>query len=103
MKLRIGRYPIAREKALLERLRRDLSSSLYLAADGNAGYTFGGAVRMGKIRGALGFLWFAEHRSECGGCAAYWRLADALELTHSAADGPVGRPARAGLRARGQV
>ncbi len=95
MKLRIGRYPIAREKALLERLRRDLSSSLDLAADGNAGYTFGGAVRMGKILGDLGFLWFEEPLNQWGGYAAYERLAEALEITLSGGEVLMSRPAAA--------
>jgi len=103
MKLRIGRYPIAREKALLERLRRDLSSSLDLAADGNAGYTFGGAVRMGKILGDLGFLWFEEPLNQWGGYAAYERLAEALEITLSGGEVLMSRPAAAEFLARRAV
>ena len=103
MKLRIGRYPIAREKALLERMRLELPSSFDLAADGNAGFTFREAVRMGSILRDLGFLWFEEPMDQWGGYVRYERLASALEITLSGGEVLMSRAAATDFLARRAV
>ena len=47
MKFRVGRYPVAHEAALLEKIRSDLPDGVVLMADGNAGYTLPRAIEMG--------------------------------------------------------
>jgi D-galactarolactone cycloisomerase len=103
MKLRIGRYAIPREKALLERMRRDLPSRLDLAADGNAGFTFPEAMRMGGILRDLGFLWFEEPLDQWGGYVGYERLAAALPIALSGGEVLMSRAAATEFLARRAV
>lgn len=79
IKLRIGRYRLDREIAILTRLRRDNGSDLMLAADGNGGYSFADAMRMGDALADLGFAWFEEPLPQRG-YRGYARLAGRLRL-----------------------
>lgn len=85
-KLRVGRYPIAHEAPLLERLRADLPASFDLMADGNAAYLLPGAVEMGRLLGRLGFVWFEEPMRQREGYAGYERLAAALDIALAAGE-----------------
>jgi D-galactarolactone cycloisomerase len=80
IKWRIGRYPIAEEAKLLEKLRSDTPAEVLFMADGNAGYTFKEAVRMGRILTDLGFFWFEEPMEQRGAYVGYDRLAAALDI-----------------------
>jgi D-galactarolactone cycloisomerase len=80
LKLRIGRYPIGHETPLLERMRADLPAAFDLMADGNAAYTFPGAVAMGRVLERLGFVWFEEPLRQRDMYAGYERLAAALDI-----------------------
>lgn len=85
-KLRVGRYPIAHETPLLERLRSDLPPSFDLMADGNAAYLFPGAVEMGRVLERLGFVWFEEPMRQREGYAGYERLAATLDIALAAGE-----------------
>ena len=80
MKFRVGRYPVAHEAALLERIRADLPDGIVLMADGNAGYTLPRAIEMGRILGPLGFAWFEEPMRQRELYAGYEHLAAALDI-----------------------
>ena len=80
LKLRIGRYPIKHEVPLLERMRAGLPDTFDLMADGNAAYTFPGAIEMGNVLQRLGFMWFEEPLRQRDRYAGYERLAAALEI-----------------------
>ena len=62
MKFRVGRYPVAHEAALLEKIRADLPDGVVLMADGNAGYTLPRALEMGRVLGRSGS---SGSRSRC--------------------------------------
>ena len=80
MKFRVGRYPIAEEAPLLEKIRADLPDGVLLMADGNAGYTLPRAIEMGRILGALGFTWFEEPLRQRDGYSGYEHLRAALDI-----------------------
>jgi D-galactarolactone cycloisomerase len=80
LKLRVGRDPIAHEAPLVERLRAELPPSFALMADGNAAYTFAGAVEMGRVLERLGFVWFEEPLRQRDTYAGYERLAAVLDI-----------------------
>jgi D-galactarolactone cycloisomerase len=80
LKVRVGRYPIAHEAPLVERLRADLPPSFDLMADGNAAYTFAGAVEMGRVLEHHGFVWFEEPLKQRDVYAGYERLAAVLDI-----------------------
>jgi D-galactarolactone cycloisomerase len=80
MKFRIGRYPVAHEAALLERIRADLPDGVLLMADGNAGYTMPRALEMGRILDSLGFTWFEEPMRQRELYAGYEQLAASLDI-----------------------
>ena len=80
MKFRVGRYPVAHEAKLLEKVRASVPDDFHLMADGNAGYTFPRAIEMGKILERLGFIWFEEPVHQREGYAGYPRLAAALDI-----------------------
>jgi D-galactarolactone cycloisomerase len=78
-KYRVGRYPIAHEVAILERIAAD-HPGMVLMADGNAAYDISESIRMGRALDTLGFRWFEEPMPQRGGYAAYERLAAALDI-----------------------
>ena len=80
LKLRVGRYPIAHEAPLVERIRADLPPDFALMADANAAYTFAGAVEMGRVLERLGFAWFEEPLKQRDVYAGYERLAAVLDV-----------------------
>ncbi len=78
-KYRIGRYPIAHEVAILERIASD-HPTMVLMADGNAAYDISGSIRVGRALDDLGFRWLEEPMPQRGGYAAYERVAAALDI-----------------------
>lgn len=60
MKLRIGRFPVAREARALERVRELIGPGVALMVDGNGGYTLAQALRMGEVLRDLEARWFEE-------------------------------------------
>jgi D-galactarolactone cycloisomerase len=94
IKMRVGRYPIAHELGLIEKLRAD-HPSLDFMADGNAAYTLPRAIEMGRGLARLGFKWFEEPipQSTSGtyDYPGYERLREALDLPLSGGEGLVTR------------
>jgi D-galactarolactone cycloisomerase len=80
IKLRIGRYPLERERPLYEQVRRDLPDSVDLCADGNGGYTLRRAVETGKVLRDLGFLWFEEPMHQWDGYVGYDLLNASMDI-----------------------
>ena len=60
LKLRTGRFPLAREAAALRGVRELAGPATTLMVDGNGGYSMGEAVRMGRELRDLGARWFEE-------------------------------------------
>lgn len=60
IKLRVGRYPIEREAAILRELVPSLPAGTEFMVDGNGAYVMGTALRMGAVLEELGARWFEE-------------------------------------------
>jgi D-galactarolactone cycloisomerase len=60
IKMRIGRFPPAKELPLIARLREALPPDVRLMADGNAAYTLPTAIRVGRELERIGLDWFEE-------------------------------------------
>jgi D-galactarolactone cycloisomerase len=71
IKLRIGRYPLERERPIYEQVRRTLPASVDLCADGNGGYTLRRAIETSRVLRDLGFLWFEEPMHQWDGYVGY--------------------------------
>lgn len=80
MKWRIGGYPIAEEAQLLEAIRSETPAEFQMMADGNAAYTYGEAVRMGRVMEELGFRWYEEPMEQRGRYIGYDRLKATLDV-----------------------
>lgn len=85
IKMRLGRYPIRHELALIERLRVDYAG-LDLMADGNAAYTLPRALEMGRGLARLGFRWWEEPIPQRD-YAGYDRMREALDLPLAGGEG----------------
>ena len=66
VKLRIGRFPPARELPILARIRETVSKDVKLMADGNAAYSSGPALEVARALHQLGFTWFEEPLPQSG-------------------------------------
>jgi len=66
VKLRIGRFPPARELPILARIRETLPKDVKLMADGNAAYSSGPALEVARALAELGFGWFEEPLPQSG-------------------------------------
>ena len=80
IKMRIGRYPLERERPLYEQVRRNLPASVDLMADGNGGYTLRRAIEMSRVLRDLGFLWFEEPMHQWDGYVGYDLLNRSTEI-----------------------
>jgi D-galactarolactone cycloisomerase len=89
VKMRVGRYPIRHELALLEKLRTDYPQ-LDFMADGNAAYTLPRAIEMAKGLAHLRYKWFEEPTPQTD-YAGYERLRDAVDLPFAGGEGLVTR------------
>lgn len=87
IKMRIGRYPVAYEAPLLQRLREQIPEEIELMADGNYAYTHPRAVQMGRVLEHLGFRWFEEPTPGYPSYAGYEDLAHTLDLPLAAGEG----------------
>ena len=103
MKWRVGRYPVAHEARLLEKIRDEVPDDFQMMADGNAGYTFPRAIEMGAILDRLGFVWFEEPVHQRGGYQGYDRLAAALDIALAGGEILDNRAGAIELLARGGV
>ncbi len=60
IKMRLGRYSVAREARVVARVRETVGPNIRLLADGNGAYTLGNALRMAHVLHELGFEYFEE-------------------------------------------
>jgi D-galactarolactone cycloisomerase len=60
LKMRLGRYPVAREAKVARAVRDAVGSEVRLMVDGNAAYTLGSALQMGEVLHDLQFDFFEE-------------------------------------------
>ena len=81
MKMRLGRYPVAREKKIAAAVRAAVGPDVLLMADGNAGYTMESAVRMGHVLHELDFEAFEEPLPQSPKYTAYEELRRRLPLS----------------------
>lgn len=86
MKMRIGRYSVAREAKVAAAIRDAVGPDIKLMADGNAGYTMTSAVRMGHELHQLGFEFFEEPLPQSPHYAGYEELRRKLPLTLAAGE-----------------
>jgi D-galactarolactone cycloisomerase len=89
IKMRVGRYPIAHELGLIEKLRAEYPTLDFLA-DGNAAYTLPRALDMGRGLANFGFKWFEEPIPQTD-YAGYERMRLALDLPLAGGEGLVTR------------
>lgn len=81
MKMRLGRYSVAREKKVAAAVRDVVGPDVLLMVDGNAGYTMESAVRMGHVLNDLNFEAFEEPMPQSPKYAAYEELRRRLPLS----------------------
>lgn len=86
VKLRIGRFDIRREAALLGRIREMTPENVQLLVDGNGAYSPAGAVRMGRALEASGYGWFEEPLPQVG-YFGYPELAASLDIAVAGGEG----------------
>ncbi len=60
IKMRLGRYSVARESRVAAQVRETVGPDIKLLADGNGGYTVGTALRMAHVLRELNFELFEE-------------------------------------------
>ena len=60
IKMRLGRYSVAREARVAAKVRETVGPGIKLLADGNGAYTRGKAIQMAHVLHELGFEYFEE-------------------------------------------
>ena len=86
LKMRIGRYSVAREAKVAAAIRAAVGPDIRLMADGNAAYTMASAVRMGHELYALGFEAFEEPMPQSPKYTGYEELRRKLPLSLAAGE-----------------
>lgn len=86
IKMRIGRYSVAREAKIAEAVREAVGQETLLIADGNGAYTMESAVRMGHVLHRLDFEAFEEPIPQSPKYAAYDELRRRLPLSLAAGE-----------------
>lgn len=86
LKMRIGRYPVARETKVAAAVREVVGPDVRLMADANAAYTMGSAVEMGHALHRLGFVAFEEPLPQSPKYAGYEELRRKLPLPLAAGE-----------------
>ncbi len=86
MKMRLGRYPVSREKKVAAAVRAAVGPDVLLMVDGNAGYTMESAVRMGHVLKDLEFEAFEEPLPQSPKYAGYEELRRRLPLSLAAGE-----------------
>ena len=80
LKMRIGRYSVAREAKFIQAVREAVGPDVKLMADGNAAYTLRSAVQMGRVLDELNFEFFEEPLPQSPRYAGYAELRDKFPL-----------------------
>jgi D-galactarolactone cycloisomerase len=86
IKLRPGRYPIAHEVGVLERLVADLPPGTTMLADASGAYTPRQAIAMGRDLERLGFRWFEGPLLEWEGYQGWELLPPNLDIAIAGAE-----------------
>jgi len=86
LKMRIGRYSVAREAKVAAAIRKAVGPEIRLMADGNAAYTMATAVQMGHELHRLGFEAFEEPLPQSPKYAGYEELRRKLPLSLAAGE-----------------
>jgi D-galactarolactone cycloisomerase len=86
LKMRIGRYSVAREAKLAAAVREAVGPDIKLMADGNAAYTMATALQMGRELHKLGFDVFEEPLPQSPKYAGYDELRRKLPLSLAAGE-----------------
>jgi D-galactarolactone cycloisomerase len=86
LKMRLGRYPVAREAAVAATVRKVVGPDIKLMADGNAAYTLATALQMGHELHRLGFEAFEEPLPQSPKYAGYEELRRKLPLSLAAGE-----------------
>jgi len=80
LKMRLGRYSVAREAKVAKAVRDAVGPDVRLMVDGNAAYTLRSAVQMGRVLDELNFDFFEEPLPQSPRYAGYAKLRDKLPL-----------------------
>ncbi|QDT46019.1 Putative isomerase YitF [Symmachiella dynata] len=86
LKMRLGRYSVAREAQVAAAVRQAVGADVKLMADGNAAYTLTSALRMGEKLNDLGFEYFEEPLPQSPKYAGYEELRQKLPLALAAGE-----------------
>ncbi|MEO7650855.1 MAG: mandelate racemase/muconate lactonizing enzyme family protein [Bryobacteraceae bacterium] len=86
LKMRIGRYPVAREAKVAAAIRAAVGPEIRLMADCNAAYTMSSALEMGHALHKLGFEAFEEPLPQSPKYAGYEDLRKKLPLALAAGE-----------------
>ena len=86
LKMRLGRYPLAREAGVVAAVREAVGLDISLMADGNGAYTMDSALKMGNHLHALGFDAFEEPLPQSPLYAGYEQLREKLPLPLAAGE-----------------
>ncbi len=86
IKMRLGRFSIARESAVAAKVREVVGPSVRLMADGNGAYTPGSALRMGHVLHDLNFHFFEEPLPQAPRYAGYEELRQKMPLPLAAGE-----------------
>ncbi|MBL8851644.1 MAG: mandelate racemase/muconate lactonizing enzyme family protein [Planctomycetaceae bacterium] len=80
MKMRLGRYSVAREARVAEAVRDVVGPDVKLLCDANAAYTLRSALDMGEALNDLGFILFEEPLPQSPDYTGYPELRERLPL-----------------------
>lgn len=80
LKMRLGRYSVAREAKIAAAVREAVGPDVKLMADGNGAYTLRSAVQMGRALDELNFEFFEEPLPQSPRYAGYPELREKLPL-----------------------
>ncbi|HIK91693.1 MAG TPA: mandelate racemase/muconate lactonizing enzyme family protein, partial [Planctomycetes bacterium] len=80
LKMRLGRYSVAREAKVASAVREAVGPDVRLMVDGNAAYTLRSAVQMGRVLDELNFDFFEEPLPQSPRYAGYAELRKKLPL-----------------------
>jgi D-galactarolactone cycloisomerase len=86
LKMRIGRFSVAREAAVAKAVREAAGPEVKLFADGNGAYTLATALQMGRVLADLDFEAFEEPLPQSPKYAGYEELRQKLPLSLAAGE-----------------
>ena len=97
LKMRLGRYSVAREAKIARAVRKAVGPDVRLMVDGNGAYTLRSAVQMGRVLDELNFDFFEEPLPQSPRYAGYAELRKKLPLPLAGGEAVDSRIAAKGL------